>query len=198
MLLYGLTQKNNWFQIALSRTLTEYGISEHGLTSLKNLGIAANLRTVKSASKASSHSHLNSVVEVLREAQNKRQMVAVFIDDYHNIHTMHRANKQKQTQTVHMATLLLKVFPNVEAIEHKANANDRIPVDAAKINEVLTKSMPALSKTYTGQMPDWITAKYFNPESGRRRLLIHDYQHSEIQEMRSMKHCKLVDCTELP
>ena len=103
MLLYGLTEKNNWFQIALSRTLTEYGISEHGLTSLKNLGIAANLRTVKSASKASSHSHLNSVVEVLREAQNKRQMVAVFIDDYHDIHTMHRANKQQQTQTVHMA-----------------------------------------------------------------------------------------------
>ena len=46
MLLYGLSQKNNWFQIALARTLTEHGISEHGLTSLKNLGIAAHPRTV--------------------------------------------------------------------------------------------------------------------------------------------------------
>lgn len=200
MLLYGLSQKNNWFQIALARTLTEHGISEHGLTSLKNLGIAAHPRTVKSASKASSDSHLETVVNFLNDAQNKRQLVALFIDDYHNIHTMHRASKQQQTQTVHMATLLLKVFPNVEAIDHKANtnANDIIPANPAKLKEVLTKSLPALSKTYAEQMPDWITAKYFNPESERRRLLIHDYQHSEIQDMRSMKHCKLVDCIELP
>ena len=115
MLLYGLSQKNNWFQIALARTLTEHGVSEHGLTSLKNLGIAAHPRTVKSASKASSDSHLESVVNFLNDAQNKRQLVVIFIDDYHNIHTMHRTSKQQQTQTIHMATLLLKVFPNVEA-----------------------------------------------------------------------------------
>ena len=200
MLLYGLSQRNNWFQVALARTLTEHGISEHGLASLKNVGVSAHPRTVKSASKASSDSHLKTVQDFLNDAQNKRQMIAFFIDDYHNIHTMHRTSKQQQTQTIHMATLLLKVFPNVEAIDRNTyiSSNDTIPANSAKLKEVLTKSLPTLSRTYAEKMPDWITAKYFNPEFERRRLLIHDYRHSEIQDMRSMKHCKLVDCIEMP
>ena len=47
-------------------------------------------------------------------------------------------------------------------------------------------------------MPVWLTAKYFNLESERRRLLINEYRHSEIQDMRSIKHCKLFDCIEMP
>ena len=47
-------------------------------------------------------------------------------------------------------------------------------------------------------MPDWLQAKFFDPESQRYRPLAHDYQQHEILTMRSMEECKLVDCVELP
>ena len=46
-------------------------------------------------------------------------------------------------------------------------------------------------------MPDWIVANYFDPQAERQRLLIHDYQQTEIQPMRSMDNTRLVDSTEL-
>ncbi len=47
-------------------------------------------------------------------------------------------------------------------------------------------------------MPDWVLAKYFDPEAERQRLLIHDYQQTENQQMQSMDNTKLVDSIELP
>eukprot|EP00794_Sanderia_malayensis_P020710 gene20710-22742_t len=47
-------------------------------------------------------------------------------------------------------------------------------------------------------MPDWITAKYFDPNQERQRLLVHDYQQTELRNMRSMNDTKLVDCLEIP
>ena len=61
-------------------------------------------------------------------------------------------------------------------------------------------SMPKLSKTYAENMPNWVVAKYFDPEAERHRLLIHDhdYQQTEFQQIRCMKKTKLVDSIELP
>jgi hypothetical protein len=47
-------------------------------------------------------------------------------------------------------------------------------------------------------MPDWVLAKYFDPEAERHRLLLHDYQQTEIQKMRCMDNTKLVDSLHLP
>ena len=58
--------------------------------------------------------------------------------------------------------------------------------------------MSDLSKSYAQAMPDWVTAKYFDPEAERQRLLIHDYQQTELKKMRSMDDTKLVDCMEMP
>ena len=49
IMVFGQSHKCNWFQIALSRTLSQYGISESGLSALRNLGIAAHPRTVKNS-----------------------------------------------------------------------------------------------------------------------------------------------------
>ena len=32
-------------------------------------------------------------------------------------------------------------------------------------------------------MPDWVLAKYFDPEAERQRVLIHDYQQTENQKL---------------
>ena len=58
--------------------------------------------------------------------------------------------------------------------------------------------MDNLSKTYAETMPDWVVAKYFEPEAERQRLLVHDYQQTENQQMRCMNNTKHVDGLELP
>ena len=51
------------------------------------------------------------------------------INDYHNIHTKHRPEEKTQTQAIHMATLLLKVFPEVKAVSnHGVNLLPQYPV----------------------------------------------------------------------
>ena len=52
-MVYSQSQRCNSFQIALSRTLQQFGISEKGLESLRNLGITAHPRTVKTQSRLS-------------------------------------------------------------------------------------------------------------------------------------------------
>ena len=47
-------------------------------------------------------------------------------------------------------------------------------------------------------MPDWVTAKYFDPEAERHRLLTHDYQQADIYHTRCMENTKLVDSIQLP
>ena len=110
IMVFGQSHKCNWFQIALSRTLSQYGISESGLSALRNLGIAAHPRTVKTATASAAFSPLQQVQNFFTEATNKEYFILIFMDDYHNIHTKHRANEKQQTHAVHMATLLMKVF----------------------------------------------------------------------------------------
>ena len=121
------------------------------------------------------------------------------IDDYHNIHTKHRPEEKTQTQTIHMATLLSKVFPEIKAVSnHELNLLPKYPVEISSVERMIACCMSKLSKTYAENMPDWVVAKYFDPEAERHRLLIHDYQQTEFKQIRSMKNTKLVDSLELP
>ena len=53
--------------------------------------------------------------------------------------------------------------------------------------------MADLTQSYATTMPDWVVSKYFDQEAECHRLLLHDYQQTEIQEMRSMDNTKLID-----
>ena len=108
---YSQSQRCNSFQIALSRMLQQFGISEKGLESLRNLGITAHPRTVKVQSKLSSSSHSDTVQSFVESAIENEHLLIFLIDDYHNIYTHHRPEAKTQTQAIHMTTLLLKVFP---------------------------------------------------------------------------------------
>ena len=99
--------------------------------------------------------HLGSVKKVFDDAVQEKKLIAIFIDDYHNIHTHHRPSTSKQTQVTHMATLLIKVFPTVAAIDHEGlTVNDPNPVNTNLIEKLLTNKMSLLSKTYVDTMPD--------------------------------------------
>ncbi|CAB4017215.1 Hypothetical predicted protein, partial [Paramuricea clavata] len=98
-----------------------------------------------------------------------------------------------------MSTLLLKVFPNVKAVsQERINLLPKSPVEIPSMKCFITNNMHNVSKTYAEYIPDWVVAKYFNPESERQRLLVHDYQQTEVKEMRRMDNTKLVDRIELP
>jgi hypothetical protein len=121
------------------------------------------------------------------------------IDDYHNIHTMHRPESKTQANAIHMSTLILKVFPNIKAVsQERINLLPKSPVEIPSMKFFITNNMHNVSKTYAESMPDWVVAKYFNPESECQRLLVHDYQQTEVEEMRRMDNTKLVDSIELP
>ena len=44
---YSQSQRANWFRVSLARTRKQFGISQMGLASLLNLGIAAHLKPSK-------------------------------------------------------------------------------------------------------------------------------------------------------
>ena len=112
----------------------------------------------------------------------------------------HHPESKTQTQSVHTTTLLVKVFPNIKAVR-----NDSLPsvlpvnpVEQSLLIKVIDEQMSSISQTYASQMPDWVVAKYFDPKEEKQRIAIHDYQQTEIQEMRRMDNTKLVDSLKLP
>ena len=200
IMIYSKSQRANWFQVSLARTLQQFGISQQGMESLRNLGITAHPRTIKASLQASSASHIDKVKLFFQTVIENKQFIIFCIDDYHNIHTKHRPETKTQTQSVHTSTLLVKVFPNIKAVP-----NDPLqpllpvnPVEDTLVKIFIDENMSNFSKTYASNMPDWVVAKYFDPEAERHRLAIHDYQQTEIRQMRCMDNIKLVDSLKLP
>ena len=95
IMMYSLSQKANWFQIALSRTLQQFGITERGLASLKNLGIAAHPHTVKAAARSSAASHSVNMASFIQTVTKNKHFFVLCIDDYHNTHTQSTFQKQR-------------------------------------------------------------------------------------------------------
>ena len=153
---------------------------------------------IKVLTKSSSSTHSSSVLTFIESAIEKNQFIIFCIDDYHNIHTQHRPEAKTQTQAIHMTTLLLKVFPNVKAAQHHGNnVVPNSPDEIENVKSFVSSNLSILSKSCAKNIPDWVLAKYFDPKAERQRLLVHDYQQTEIQQMRSMNNTKLVDSIQL-
>ena len=103
-MMYGQSQQANWYQVTLARALKGSGISNRGIETLRNKGVAARPTTVSNTTKKVSSTHLGSVNRFFEKAAENESMIAIFIDDHHNIHTHHRPSTTIHTQVVHMAT----------------------------------------------------------------------------------------------
>ena len=109
--------------------------------------------------------------------------------------------KQKpKIQSVHSSMLLVQVFPNIKAVPN--NPHQPLlpvnPVDKKLCKKLIDENIGNISQTYASNMPDWVVAKYFDPEAERQPLAIHDYQQTDIREMQRMDNIKLVDSLNLP
>ena len=163
------------------------------------MGFTAHPRTISNANEGIAINHGETARDFFNNAAEKGHMVVIFIDDYHNIHAHRRTSNSETSQVINMATLLVKSFPGVEAISHATiPVNDSKPANLESLSSVLDENIDLLSKSYVSVMPDWMRAKFFDPESERHRLLIHDYQQQEMKQLRSMENCKLVDSLEMP
>ena len=113
--------------------------------------------------------------QFFQDVVEKEHFLVFCIDDYHNIHIRHRPKEKTQTQAVHMSTLLVKVFPSVKAVqkeEYGRSLLPPIPVQQEYVSTFIDVNMTGLSQSYATNMPDWVPAKYFEPEAERHRLLI--------------------------
>ena len=57
--------------------------------------------------------------------------------------------------------------------------------------------MHELAKTFAEGMPDRAVAKYFDPEYERQRQLVHDYQQTELEQMRRVDNTKLAESIDM-
>ena len=86
-----------------------------------------------------------------------------------------------------MSTLLLKVFPNIRVVCNEGiNLLPKSPVELKMIEALISQNSNNFSKPFAENMPDWAVAKFFDPECERKRLVIHDYQQTELEAMRRM------------
>ena len=127
--MYGQSQQANWFQVATARTLRGLRVSDRGVGTLRKMGLAAHPDTVTNVAKEMSSNHLSNVNKVFENAKENKKLVTVFIDDYHNIHTHHRPSSDTQTQAMHMATLLIKVFETDAIPQVEYSVNDPVPAN---------------------------------------------------------------------
>ena len=144
IMMYSHLQRANWFQVTLAGTLQQFGISDQGLASLRNLGVPAHPRTVKSASQSSANLHLDNVASFFQDSVEKEHFLVFCIDDYHNIHTRHHPDKKTQTRAVRVNTLLVKVFPNVKAVRG-TSLQPPIPVQQECVSKLIDVNMTGLS-----------------------------------------------------
>ena len=98
-----------------------------------------------------------------------------------------------------MSTLLLEVFPNIKAVPKKRiTLLPNVPVEIDSMKVLISNSMDKVTKTFAESVRDWVIAKYFDPEYEHQRLVVHDYQQTELEQMRCMDNTKLVHSIELP
>ena len=109
--MYSHSQRVNLFQVTLARTLQQFGITDQGLASLRNLGIAAHPCTVKAAIQSSSTSHVDNVISFFQKAVENEHFLIFCIDDYHNIHTKHRPEAKTQTRSCSHEHIVSQSFP---------------------------------------------------------------------------------------
>ena len=159
--MYSKSQRANWSNVSLSRTLQQFVISQQVLSSLRNLGITAHPCTIKGSMLIWSASHLDRVKEFFKTVIENEQFIIFCIDDYHDIHTKHRPEAKPQTQPTNTATLLVKVFPNMPVVRLdyrkvlRPNCNSRLPTDWNKGDAMHGQHKACWQSELALEVPKW-------------------------------------------
>ena len=107
MMLYGKLQRFNWFQVALSRTLQQFGITERLRSCvIEEFRNDSTSTTSQICCKTSTAPHVSNLKSFFENAIEKKHFLVILIDDYHNIHNIHIV----PTQQNKLKLLTLRTF----------------------------------------------------------------------------------------
>ena len=203
-MVYAQSQKCDWFQKMTGLYLQKHGLTDKGFEALRREGTTVSSKTMRNFSKTKVSEHQNIVKKFIDEAIEKSEFMILMIDDYTNIHSLQRPkDPSNPTNVARMATILLKKFPNINIIPRLSNQMDNLHypggINIQLITAKLAEQMPLLGETFVDVMHNWIKVQFFDPETERHRLFIHDYQEQEpIRKMGTMESCRRTDCKEMP
>jgi hypothetical protein len=143
-----------------------------------------------------------TVDKAIAIATKKRQLILLMIDDYTTIHTNRRPTSLQTSNANTMCTIIVKIFPNIEAIPMK-KPDEVHPKNGININQLINlicsnESMTSLVNTFATCTPE-LTAKFFDPLMERERLEAHDYCASaDVRHLRKFDNVYLIDFLKLP
>lgn len=200
---YCLSQQCNTLQLDHALYLHSSHISQEGIDTENQMGNTCCRRTMDSNLNSLATQSLQQLNSFLLDAIRNEWLLVLITDDYTNIHTHRRPKGSRRTTANNMCTIVVKAFKNVNAMRLPSSItslHDQQGVDWDSCKDVICSEsqMFLMANTYASTMPDWIVTQFFQPESERNRLSVHEYcESTSVRTMRRMDNLHLVDFVEL-
>ena len=174
-------------------------INHEGIDTQHILGNTCCRRTVNNLLDSLAANHNQQLENFITATMKNEWLLELIIDDYTNIHTYRRPTGNKPSQVNNMCTIVVKAFKNIKAVQ--------IPQDITKLHDpqglnvarcqlviLSLTQMSKLATTYASTMSNWPTREFFQPESERNRISIHEYcESAAVCTMRRMDDLQLVN-----
>ena len=200
---YCLSQQCNAMQVDHALYLNSNHMSQEGIDTENRMGNTCCQRTMDSTLNSLATQNLQQLNSFVLEAIKNQWLLVLIIDDYTNVHT-HRRPKGIHTSTAaSMCTIVVKAFKNLKAIERPSSIislHDEQGVDIDSCKQVICSNnqLSLMANTYVSTMPEWMMTQFFQPESERMRISVHEYcENPSVRTMRRMDNLHLVDFVEL-
>ena len=200
---YCLSQQCNTIQVDHALYLHSNRINQEGIDTENRMGNTCCRRTMDATLNLLAKQSLQRLNSFLLEALQNEWLLVLIIDDYTNVHTHRRPKGNHPSSAVSMCTIVVKAFKNVNAIRcpsNIVNLHDEWGVDISSCKQDICSDnqLYQIANTYASTMPDWMVTEFFQPESERQRLSVHEYcESTSVRTMRRMDNLHLVDFVEL-
>ena len=134
-IVYAKSQKCDWFKKMTGIYLQKHGLTDKGFEALRRERTTVSSKTMRNFSKTKVSEHQNIVKKFIDEAIEKSEFMILMIDDYSNIHSLQRPkDPSNPTNVARMATILLKKFPNINAIPRLSSQMDNLHYPGGNVN----------------------------------------------------------------
>ena len=199
---FGLSQKCDFFQQDNGIFLKFAHCTNVGIDTQRNIGTACSSRSVDRALTHYAVKNETTQAEAISCAIKNKQLLVLMIDDYTTIHSHRRPTALATNNVLNMATIIIKIYPQLDAIQVKNPELVHPPqgVDNKKLKSLICseQQMLQVAQTFSSCMPE-MTTPFFDPLMERKRLEAHDYGAStEIQTLRKFDNVHLIDFVKLP
>ncbi|XP_048588988.1 uncharacterized protein LOC116621555 isoform X2 [Nematostella vectensis] len=212
ILAYFRSQKTSQFNKDAGAFLHHHGASRSAINTRPVLGYSVAPRTLDRQKETKKRNYPNQLQEHLKYAVDEKGFIMLFIDDFHNIHTVRLpGSDMKLSVATHMTSSLLDIHPSIKAPKMPRSIDAVHCSPYVSMNGIMQKCVGGISVgnllTIAEKMKEWQTS-FFSSVPGYRKLngesvqsqlhefrVYHDLAHEELCKLNS---CQLVDEFEHP